>query len=355
MTLLPNDFLRTITEYREQLFDDHIWLATTFSLFRNLAAVKFLPCLSKEKKQDLLDFVADYFSKKEELKNFLFVPLKDIPLWQKDLLEEHFLFALGSDEASECEAFIIHASGKFLLTVNIQDHLILHAIDLQREPETTLAYLVQLDSQLHACLTFAFSSEFGFLTTNPLQCGTALKVQCFLHAPALIQTNSIEEYLEKDSEIQITGLLPNSIGFPGNILVLSNAHTLGLTEEQIVSLLRRWVSKLSAAEHALQKQFDNDEIKKQASRSLGLLTHSYRLDLGEALDALSWLQWGIDLQYIVNNSKQINRLLVPWLWLSRRGHLIWHHQKTNLEKQEITRLRAQVFKSLTEELSISES
>lgn len=361
MTHLPNDLLQKIADTKSKIPGNRIWLATTFSLSRNLSVFKFLPSLSKEKKLELLDVVQERFAHLDNFGHFQFIALKDLSLWQREFLSEHFLFPYDLTGNPEGEAVLIHESGEILVTVNIQDHLILHAIDLHGDPEKTLDRLVQLDSRLHACLSFAFSPDFGFLTTNPFCCGTALKAQCFVHIPAVIQSRQEHEFIDNDNEVSFSGLLPGVSGFPGNILVISNTYTLGLTEEQIISSLRIWVSKLSVAEETARKQYKDrcdGDVKNHILRSLGLLTHSYCLDLDETLDALSWLQFGLDLQYVYR--KEINEVqaaFVPLFWPVRRGHLAWSHQpegQRSLEKETVTQLRAHVLKSFAESLEIKD-
>lgn len=355
MTHLPNELWQKMAAIKEKISEDQIWLATTFSLSRNLSIFKFLPCLTPDKKLEVLNAVQQCFAQLD-IENFYFVMLKDLSLWQKEFLFEHFLFPYHSIDNSEGEAFIIHDSGEILVAVNLQDHLILHAIDLYGNPEKILKRLVQLDCQLHTCLSFAFSSDFGFLTTNPLVCGTALKAQCFLHLPALLQSQKELEWMDKECEVSFSGLLPEVEGFPGNILVLSNTYTLGLTEEQILSTLQIWVSKLIVAEKFARKQSkadSSDDLKNHILRSLGVLTHSYCLDLDEALNTLSWLQLGLNLQYVFCKEQSLHRSFVPLFWLVRRGHLAWMHQpeeQKNLEREMITQLRANVLKTFAEAL-----
>ncbi|BAE81736.1 ATP:guanido phosphotransferase [Chlamydia felis Fe/C-56] len=354
--MLPNDLLLNFASKKDAPPANTTWPITTFSLSRNLSIAKFPSCLSKEKKQEILEVIASHFNHIEGFDEFLVLPLKDAPSWQKEFIIEHFLFPYDLTGNPEGEALIVNRSGNILATINFRDHLILHAIDFVSEPEKALDQLVRLDSYLNEKLEFAFSSDFGFLTTNPQECGTGLKSQCFLHTPALIYSQELQEIIDDDTEVSYAGMLPATPGeYIGNIVVLSNRCSLGLTEEQILSSLRIWSSKISMAEASAKKKHTEQnpgELKNHILRALGLLTHSYHLDLQETLDALSWIQLGISLGWIqgADNSS----IWHPVFWQARRGHLALTKQpddNKNLQKEVITQLRADVLKKLAESLS----
>ncbi|MEF9496768.1 protein arginine kinase [Chlamydia sp. 04-14] len=353
--ILPNDLLLNFASKKDAPSINKTWPITTFSLSRNLSIAKFLPCLSREKKQEILEAIVSHFNHIEGFDEFLILPLKDAPAWQKEFLIEHFLFPYDLTGNPEGEALIVNRSGTILAAINFRDHLILHTIDFTSEPEKALDHLVRLDTYLNEKLEFAFSSDFGFLTTNPRECGTGLKSQCFLHAPALVYSQELNDIIDEDTEVSCSGMLPATPGYIGNMLVLSNKCSLGLTEEQILSSLRIWSSKISVAEGSAKKKHTEQnagELKNHILRALGLLTHSYHLDLQETLDALSWIQLGISLGWIrgAENSPIWN----PVFWQARRGHLALTKQpenNKNLQKEVITQLRADVLKKLAEGLS----
>lgn len=351
---LPNDLLLNFA-HKKYALPAKAGPVTTFSLSRNLSIAKFLPCLSKEKKQEILEAIASHFNHIEGFDEFIILPLKDAPVWQKEFLIEHFLFPYDMTGNPEGEAFIVNRSGDLLAAINCRNHIILHAIDFTCEPEKSLNTLVKLDCYLNNKLEFAFSSDFGFLTTHPQECGTGLKSQCFLHTPALIYSKELQNLIDEDAEISCRSMLPTSSDFVGNMIALSNKYSLGLTEEQILSTLRIWSSKISSAETSAKKQQveqNTGDLKNHILRSLGLLTHSYHLDLQETLDALSWIHFGMSLGWIQGGDQ--HTLWNPVFWQVRRGHLALMEQpenNKNLQKETITQLRANVVKKLAEQLS----
>lgn len=347
--MLPNDTLRQIAEHKYSQPTNPTWPVTTLSLSRNLSMAKFVPSLSKEQRIELLEAIVSHFHEIEG-EEFHVLLIKDLPIWQKELLLEHFSFTHDPLDSLEGEALIVNARGDICIGVNFQDHLILHAIDFQNNPEKTLERLIQLDCSLHDRLAFAYSTDFGFLTLNPEHCGTGLKVRCYLHLPALLHTQEFFSLIPAEENLSFSPLVPDISGYIGDIVVLTNRHSLGVTEEQILSTLRIWVTKLQTAEHAAKTKLaeqESAEWKNQILRALGLLTHSYSLDLQETLNALSKIQFGLHAQWLSGASN--HPIWIPLFWQVRRGHLSLYQQpedQKSLDQAVIGELRARVVKDI---------
>ena len=354
--MLPNPILTDIISSKYSLKTETVRPISTLSLSRNLSVSKFVPCLSKENKRDVLETIAKQFSSIEG-EEFFVLPLKDLPIWQRECLLEHYLCSFDLGGSLEGEALIVNRTGTLLIGINLQDHLVLHGIDFVWQPELLLQKLITLDTYLQNSLSFAFSSDFGFLTTDPLHCGTALIARAFIHVPALRYKNTLAELLvPHQREFAVSSLLPLSQESLGDILCLSNICSLGLSEEQILSSLRIVVSKILSAETAARNQLlteNSTEIKNRILRSIGMLTHSCSLDLQEALDATSWIQLGMSMQWIEDSEKQ--PFWNPLFWELRRGHLALYNQDSTdktVEKEMIAQIRARTTKPQAERLII---
>jgi Arginine kinase len=352
--MLPNQILTDITTVKHSFKAETFRPISTLSLSRNLSVSKFVPCLSKENKRDVLETIAKEFSNIEG-EEFFVLPLKDLPIWQRECLLEHYLCSYDLSGSLEGEALIVNRAGTLLAGINLRDHLVLHGIDFVWQPEMLLQKLIDLDIRLQQSLSFAFSPDFGFLTTDPLRCGTALVARAFIHVPALRYRNKLSELLvPHQREFACSSLLPLSQESLGDILCLSNICSLGVSEEQILSSLRLVVSKILSAEtearNLLLKE-NSTEIKNRILRSIGMLTHSCYLDLQEALDATSWIQLGMSMQWIEDSEK--HPLWSPMFWDLRRGHLALYNQdpaNKTIEKEIIAKIRAQTTKPQAERL-----
>ena len=260
----------------------------------------------------------------------------------KEFLVEHFLTTQSFQQSGAGEGFILDESGEFLGLVNIGDHLVLQWIDTHEELETVWNRLVKIETQLYKTINLAFSPKFGFLTSDPTQCGTGLVVKLFLHLPALMASDRLEETLKKIKEdgTELTGLQGNPNEFIGDICVFQNAYTLGVTEENILTSLRSLTTKILMEEKSTRKDLKNDNassMKDKVSRAYAILLHSYQIEVIEALNAISLVKLGVDLEWISGiNMEALNRLFLN----TRRAHLLSQYG-SKINHEQIPHKRAE--------------
>ena len=166
--------------------------------------------------------------------------------------------------------------------------------------------------------------KFGYLTADFNECGTALIVSVYLQVPALIHTEKIDEFLEKnlDESISVAGIQGDPTEIIGDIVVLKNNYTLGISEESIISSLRTFTTKLLVQENAARSQIrrtQNPEIKDKVSRAVGILVHSYQIEAIESLNALSLLKLGLEMGWVEGITPAMLNLL---FFNCRRSHLL---------------------------------
>ena len=326
-----------------------IWPASSFLLHRNLSQSFFPPKMNEKEALQVLELLKEAFNKATELTEPTFLKAELLSALDKEFLFEHFLCQEAFQNTSTGQALVVDNSARFLALFNVQDHIQLQVIDCQNEWEKTFSRLASLEAQIGSALNFAYSSKFGYLTADPSFCGTALQVSIYLHLPALIHTGQLQETLLKHKEENVLAAsMEGPIdGIVGDLLVLRNPYTLGLSEENILQGLQSSAMKLMALEKTLRthlKQENNAEIKDQVSRAYGLLCHSYQLHAKETLSALSLIKLGLDLGWIegITDSK-LNEIFFK----CRRAHLSHLFQDKIIDPGELPRKRAEyIHKSL---------
>jgi protein arginine kinase len=319
-----------------------IWLASSFILLRNFNKYKFPSKLSEAGAKTLLNSLRSTLEKTSELKNPLFFPAEELSLLDKELLFEHFFCMESFQEAAAGQGFIIDDSYRILALLNLKNHLQLYLLDPNNDLTSAWCRLNKIETEISKSLEYAFSPKFGYLTSDPTQCGTALVALQYLHLPALIHTKKLSETSKQlDEDVAAMGLEGSLEDPVGDVVILRNHYTLGLTEETILHELQSNAMKLMASEKALRthlKEENNGTIKDLISRALGLLMHSYQLQTKEALGALSLIKLGIDLGWITGASDtQINQIFFQ----CRRAHLAHSLKETTADTQEIARKRAE--------------
>ncbi|CCB84984.1 MULTISPECIES: protein arginine kinase [Parachlamydia] len=320
-----------------------IWLATTATLNRNIEKFKFPIKLSSEQKKQIISLVSHDLLQSNQITDPVLIRSEELGPLEKEFLVEHFLSEEGYQQAHGGEAFIVEASGEFLLALNVKDHMQFTWIDCQGEIEQIWTRLVKLESALGKVVTYAFSPNFGFLTTDPSQCGTALTVTVLIQPSALIQTGEINEIIARlgNETLTITSLQGNPNEIIGDLIAIRNRYTLGVTEENVIASLRSFVTKLIVEESTARMhlhQQKNAEVMDRVSRAFGVLVHSYKLEAIEALNAISLLKLGADLGWLTGITiDKLNELFFS----CRRAHLLFQYGDEKIPQEEIPHKRAE--------------
>jgi protein arginine kinase len=325
---------------------NNIWLGSTIALIRNLEKFKFPAKLSTDKRKQIISLLARDLLASDQLKQPKLFRAEDMPPVEKEFLVEHFLSSQGFHQAYVGEAFVLDTTGEFLAVLNLKDHLLLQWIDPREELETTWDRLVNIELSLNKSVNFAFSSKFGFLTSDPMLCGTGLSVTIFLHLPVLLHhSEHLEEIIKKskDDGVEKTGLQGDPNDVIGDIVAFHNSYTLGVSEENILSSLRTLATKLVVEEKGLRQHLKQEteahlaDIKDKVSRAYAILLHSYQIEAIEALQALSLLKLGLDLDWLKGASQTtLNQLLFS----CRRAHLLCHYGQ-KISQEELPHKRAE--------------
>ncbi|MGE5195838.1 MAG: protein arginine kinase [Anaerolineae bacterium] len=336
----------TILEHTPWESDIHsIWPASIFILHRNLASYPFPNKMNERQSESCLKILKEALETLGDLDHPTSFEASELSALHKEFLFEHFLCLEGFQNTSRRQAFILDQTGRFLALLNIQDHIQIHLVDCKQEWENSWNRLSKMDSTLSEKLDYAFSTKFGFLTPDSSLCGTALQVRLFLHLPALIHLNQIKEAFlkQKDEEVAAIGMEGVSNEFIGDLVILTNRFTIGVSEETILHSLNNTATKLIVSEKTLRthlKEGNNAEVKDLVSRAYGLLIHSYQLQTKEALNALSLIKLGIDLGWIEGISdKSLNEIFFQ----CRRAHLAHLVDDETADSHQLAIKRASFF------------
>lgn len=352
MSAAPNIFTSLYDKIPWKNDADSIWITSSLTLRRNLGHYLFPNKFQNHEADQVVQGLKPSLLSLPELDKGQFFLEKDLTGPQKDLVFEHFLL-LQNLPSPNGSGVVFDQKGNFLAVINGEDHLDLHFIYPENNEEGWNK-LSQIETNLEATQDFAFSQKFGYLTSNPSFCGTGLSLYAFLHIPAIVQTNQLEHILTscQDEEINFLSLSGPLQEMIGDILIIENTFTLGVSEEAILRAVQSAASKIISAEKAVRahlKQEPNAEIKDLVSKGFGLLVHSYQLDTKDAINLLSIAKLGISLGYL-NGVKEetINKLMFQ----CRRGHLC-HLFPQLKDAKEIAHKRAEFIHEQLKGLQLS--
>lgn len=324
--------------------DNVIWLGSTFSLRRNIEKVLFPHKLALEKKQHIRDLLVQTLLKNKEFSHAFPLLSEQLSPIDRELIGEQFLLQFNLQPTSGIEAFIIGQKGSSLAIINLEDHLHLMIIDASGELSKGWDRLLDLELDIAKSINFSFSQKFGYLTSDPAICGTTLSVTLFLHLPALLSRHKPYDSFIQNNEINIiqTGLQGNPNEFIGDLVTLHNGYTFGVSENHILSTLQTIAAKLSAEERSIRSEFKRGpesevaEIKDKMSRAYALLMHSYQIEVVEAMNALSWVKLGLDLEWL----KGVSHAKLNHLFFTLRHAHLSRHFEHKFSQEELPHQRA---------------
>jgi protein arginine kinase len=317
---------------------DPIWPATAFTIHRNLSHHLFPDKLAPVQREQIATLLKETLLKVEEGS---FVDFTEVSGIEREFIYEHFLSGGGFGQPAPGSGAVINKECTFFGQLNVQDHLTFHYVDHGCGWNETWNKLLKIERAVAEQVEYAYSSKFGYLTARPNLCGTGLNVTAFLHLPAIVQTGQLKTALIEDVDDEA---LPRNLGgeegeFIGDIVALTNRYAIGIAEDQIMQHLYASANRLMNAEKTLRthlKEEKNPEMADRMSRALGLLTHSMQLDTKEALNALSLIKLGVNLDWITGApDSRLNELMFN----CRRGHLLTAEGK-QLSSEDLLKLRA---------------
>ncbi len=327
--------------------NNSIWLASSMRLYRNLKTHNFPHKLKSAFLSELTQMLKHPLENCSQLKKGHFFLMKELSPDERQLLFEYYLAGHNYQSFHGEEGLFIDSTHNLHVLVNTTDHLILNYIDSSNHLENIFSKLIHIENELTNEIEFAFSSKFGFLTSNINDCGTGLNVDIFLHLPALIHMKIIDEQLEKNASHTIfyTSIQGQADVFLGDIVVLSNQQTLGISEEQLIKTMHSHALNLIIAEKKMRDHLkkESSNLKNQISKAFGTLKHACQLDEEEAMHCLSLCKLGVELEWIQNLSvEKVNELFfgigkstLQLCAANSSGDL--HSQRAALIKKEIER------------------
>ncbi len=201
--------------------------------------------------------------------------------------------------------------------VNEEDHLRLQCLLSGLETARGWRLLSQFDDALESTLDFAFSSHLGYMTACPSNVGTGLRASVMLHLPAIALAHAIEAVkaqIVSQVGLAVRGLYGEGTAVHGNLLQISNQISLGPREEDIEARVRAVAERVVEQEMGARARLRRDfsvQLGDKLWRALGILRHARVIAAAEALELLSMVRLGIELEILPPISrKRLNALLV---------------------------------------------
>lgn len=151
--------------------------------------------------------------------------------------------------------------------------------------------------------TFAWDTDFGYLSPEPLHCGTGLHVQGEFHLEALNLIGDLPPVINGIEAVHFgcSGIIEDGIRDAAHIYRVYSLATLGVTERDLIQRAHRLFSALVTQETNARLALVEDTpriLEDSIARALAILRSARLLAPGELLDLLSPICLGTTLGFL---------------------------------------------------------
>lgn len=292
---------------------DNIAISSKIVLMRNFEDYQFLDNLSQEEAKSVIQDVYNIITKKFNNDEFRLIKLWE---YNSEYLKKYSNKSVINKEnlnLKENKAIIVNENENISFIVNEEDHLKIQCRYKGNRLNDLYKCSDNIDNIIESEKEYSYNDTLGYLTVNPQNIGTAMKVSVMLHLPALVINKEIDKtikffaerdmILEEDKSEEITYR---------RVYRLTNKITLGLSEQEIINSVNNAVELICERENEARKNLMSKyeyEIKDQVYRAYGTLRYSVLITLNEALSLLSTIKLGAELELLDISSEQVDDII----------------------------------------------
>ena len=316
--------VREIVKNRKNFWEqsgsrNDIVISTRVRLGRNANFIPFHDSMN-DRDFDLIKDITDSFISKTALgENTICFDMNKLDLHEKRLLLEKNIITSEMENSDKC-LILINNEYDFTILVNDTDHFRIQVIRSGFQLNDAYKDADAIDDALNSVVKYAFSEDFGYLTADPVNVGTGLKLSVIMHLPVLTALKRINEavHLIRENEFQITGTLGQAGRVTGGLYLVRSKKYIGMTEADVTRTADDIVNKIIKLEDDARDDFfaiSKNELEDSSWRSLGILLYARRINYVEAVEHLSRIRLGIVMSVIKDYSlTHINDLMVRIQW-----------------------------------------
>lgn len=290
-----------MNKWYEKITDQSdIYVASRIRLVRNLREYPF-PCRLSDTVNGLLTDILQGVCKalEEELGRELHSStFAGFSALQMQALKERRIINKSIQQKKHPMGLTVSGDESLSIVYNGDDHIRMQVSVPGLSLEEAWRTANQVDDFYNKRFEYAFDEKLGYLTTFPTNAGTGMRGYVLLHLPFLSAGGGLQKLNREISRygLVIKGAFGDLEENPGDIVVLSNQKTLGISEADIMEVLTNIAAHLASQEARLREKSLKQNYNLHQDRiykAYGILKYARMLELSEALNCLSSLKWGI--------------------------------------------------------------
>ena len=324
-----------------------IVVSSRVRLARNLDQKPFPGWAKKPERIKLMEEIKNAVEALPEMASAFSERMENLTLLDKQVLVERHLISCEHAAKSVGSAVVMNTNQTLSVMINEEDHLRMQAILPGFQLKKAFSMIAQADTALEERLHFAFHQKLGYLTACPSNVGTGMRVSAMLHLPGLVLLEHMNKIINSVNKmgLVVRGLHGEGTDAIGNLFQISNQITLGEKEEDIIERLHVVIQQIfqhetNARTMLLQQQ--SETLKDQIGRAYGILMHAYSITTKEALNLLSLMKLGVDLNLFPSQiGLPIDALFIE----AQPAHLQKSAQLVKMTSKERDSLRATIIRA----------
>ena len=318
---------------------------------RNLSDFPFPERCAEEEKKSVLDRVVTVLDNLDLFAGGHFYSLEELDDQSIRFLAERRLITYDLVKMSGARGVYVSSDQCLSIMVNGADHMCMRVLLPGLQMQAAWSRLNLMDDTLSSVLDFAYNDRLGYLTTSLGTLGTGLQASVLLHLPSVTLDGELSKQVaeSKERRLSLSGL---SFGIPmgskgeslgvtagslysdmsgaircsaketrGDLYLLSNQHTLGVSEEEVIFYVSDTASKILASESKSRERLLQESrcgVADRVGRAMGIARGAHVMDFEEAIMLLSSLRLGVATELLSGYSIELlNTLLIS----SQSAHL----------------------------------
>lgn len=198
---------------------------------------------------------------------------------------------------------VLNKRRQISVMINEEDHIRLQCIMSGYELDKAYQNASDEEERLDGRLEFSFDEKLGYLTHCPTNIGIAMRASVMLFLPAMTAAGRIESLGVYLNNIGLTlrGMYGENSSPEACMYQVSNRVTLGVSEGEVIKLLRGAADMIIKQERSLReriKETNGIRVNDRVMRSMGNMMYAGMMDSKEFLTSYADVRLGIALGII---------------------------------------------------------
>jgi protein arginine kinase len=273
--------------------EQDVAVSTRVRLARNLKGYPFPHRLDAARAKELIGKVGAILEKN----GFIRTDFADISRAAAgSLVEKRFISPRFARESLP-HALFLNDPCNLSVMVCEEDHIRIQCILPGLSPKDAYEGAHKVEALLDSSLDLAFDGQWGYLTACPTNIGTAMRASVMLSLPLLSAAGRMEALAHRlgQTGLCLRGSFGEGTSAAGDLYQVSNRVTLGVSEQEVLTLLEDSVRGIIKTERGIRERIAGEELDKLSDRILraeGVLRHARMVSAGELLELLGLLRMG---------------------------------------------------------------